>query len=183
MLNTNRLNGNQLTQDQYDWLINVLESNNKKWTIVSMHNPMYSVGNYGSDPTKNSISLNLQAQLSEFFAQYKVDLVLQGHDHAYSKTHPIISAGKVDTTHSKEIINGIIYDVNPKGTIYIMNGTAGNQGRQPNANMNSDLYDWYSSGLNNSWAEITVDNNTLTVIVKSSASGVTEIQNSYGIKK
>lgn len=181
MLNTNRLTDNQLTKDQYDWLVNTLKNNTKKWTIVTMHNPLYSIGNYGSE--KNTIALALQEQLAGIFAQYNVDLVIQGHDHAYSKTLPITAQGTVDTSYTTEVINGITYDVNPNGTIYAMHGSAGNQGREPNANMDASLYDWYSDGLNNSWAEITVDNDTLTVVVKNVADGTVNTQMSYGIKK
>ncbi len=183
MLNTNRLTSNQLTKDQYNWLVSELKKNTKKWTIVAMHNPLYSIGSWGSNPERNYVALALRKQLSGIFAQYGVDLVLQGHDHAYSKTFPITSSGDVDKTHKTEIINGITYDVNPKGTIYVMHGVAGNQARGANSAMNPAFYDWYDHGQNNSWAEITVEDDMLTVNVKNGYNGKAFLRKSYGIKK
>ena len=54
-----------------------------------MHNPMYSVGKRGSDPGKKSVALSLAEQLNGLFAKYKVDIVLQGHDHMVSRTYPL----------------------------------------------------------------------------------------------
>ena len=47
MLNTNELNGSRLTNAQYSWLENELQNTTEKWKVVSMHNPMYSVGKWG----------------------------------------------------------------------------------------------------------------------------------------
>lgn len=184
MLNTNRLESGQLTNDQYDWLVSLLKNNNKTWTIVSMHNPMYSVGAYGSNLDKNSVAVKLQAQLSNLFAQNGVDLVLQGHDHVYNKTYPIKAQNVIDTTHEVRVVNGVEYDVNPKGTIYAMNGCTGNQPRSTYSSINRELYAWYCQGRNSSYAEIAIDGNKLTVNVKYVTNdNITYTAKSYGIIK
>lgn len=183
MLNTNRTESSGLETAQYNWLVNELKNNKKKWTIVSMHNPMYSVGKYGSNPSNNSIALALRKQLSKLFADYKVDLVLQGHDHAYSKTYPIIDDGVADKNQTYETIGSVQYTVNPTGTIYSMHGPAGNQSRSKDSNADLSLYEIAASSKTNSWAEISIEDNRLTVHIKYYANNNALTAYSYGIIK
>lgn len=171
MLDTNSRNAdNTLKDDQYNWLINELESNDCLWTIVAMHNPMYSLGKYGMNPSNNAIALALREQLQGVFAEYGVDIVLQGHDHLISRTNPIDSNGNpVEETWITE--DGIQYTVDPNGVVYMMNGPAGSQTRtlyEPDAN-SSVLENYYYYGEDSyasSWAEFEVSGNTITVTVK-----------------
>ncbi len=188
MVNTNRVNSDKtLTSDQYNWLVSVLQNkpSNIKWTIVSMHCPMYSVGQYGSNSSKNAASIALKNQLSKLFADNNVDLVLQGHDHEYSKTKPLTAADKVDTSYTTETINGIKYDVNPNGTVYAMHGPAGSQTRAPESTVNASLYDYYNTENTNphSFAKISVDGDKLTVNIMYESGGNAVTVYSYGIKK
>ena len=63
---------------QINWLKSVLANNDQKWTIVTMHHPIYST-KYGRD------NEGLRTGLQPLFEQYGVDLVLQGHDHTYGR--------------------------------------------------------------------------------------------------
>ena len=166
MLNTNRLTGNALTVDQYDWLINELENNTATWTFVAMHNPMYSAGKYGSDPSRNAISVALRNQLQSIFAEYGVDVVLQGHDHLVSHTHPIDKTGN-PISSGWENIDGVDYVTAPSGVIYEMSGPAGRQTRSPNSqHMNASLYHKAQASNMCSWAEFAIEGNKLTVTHK-----------------
>lgn len=181
MLNTNDLDNNRLKADQYDWLISELEGNTSKWTVVSMHNPMYSVGKYGSDETRNAIALALRDQLGAVFAEYGVDLVLQAHDHAISRTFPINGEG-MPTLENTEIIDGVEYIVDPDGVIYVMNGPAGTQQRAPVA-IDESLYAHAEAGKVASYAEITVTEDTITVSVKYLVGYSERVYYTFGIKK
>ena len=182
MLNTNNLtNTNKLREEQYDWLVNELKNNTATWTVVAMHNPMYSVGKYGMNPSVNGICLALRAQLQGIFAQYGVDIVLQGHDHAISRTFPINNEGAVqaETWVTEE---GVEYSVNPNGVIYVMNGPAGDQQRDPYSSDNT-IYKYQQASQKRSWAEFAVDGKKMTVTVKYT-DGVTEsVYQTWGIKK
>lgn len=185
MLNTNKLSGTELTVDQYAWLEKELKDNTATWTIVALHNPLYSAGKYGSDPAKNSISRGLQAQLKGIFAQYGVDVVLQGHDHLVSRTHPMDANG-APMQETWETVDGVQYSVDPNGVIYVMNGPAGTQTRTPDANMNESYYKYATQSYACSWAEFTIDGNTLTVNVKfasSSGQAIAYPNLAWGIKK
>ena len=171
MLDTNSRNSdNTLKEDQYNWLISELENNDCLWTIVTMHNPMYSLGKYGMNPSNNAIALALRNQLQGVFAEYGVDIVLQGHDHLVSKTKPIDSDGN-PTSATGIIEGGIGYSLDPDGVIYLMNGPAGNQIREPynpNANVSElqTYYDYGVASMASSWAEFELNGNAMTVTVR-----------------
>lgn len=184
MLNTNDLTSDKkLKADQMAWLAEVLSNNPKKWTIVSMHNPLYSPGKYGDSPDWNSVCLALRNQLSNLFAEYNVDLVLQGHDHVYSRTHPIDQNGNTIPNAPTNTVNGVTYYTNPGGTIYAMHGTSGTQTRGVVGNYTAAHYSYTKTSLTNSWAEISVDNEKLTVKVFSAEKGSADLIYSYGIMK
>ncbi|OIO03417.1 MAG: hypothetical protein COX65_08665 [Elusimicrobia bacterium CG_4_10_14_0_2_um_filter_56_8] len=68
---------------QYKWLERYLaRSKDKAWKFVVVHHPLYSTG---AHPT----SEELVAALEPLFLKYKVDMVLQGHDHDYERTLPV----------------------------------------------------------------------------------------------
>ena len=182
MLNTNEQGDNGIAEEQYKWLKDTLKNNDKKWTIVAMHNPMYSVGKYGANPANNAYALQLRTQLTKLFADYGVDLVLQGHDHAYSKTYPIKADGTADLTPTIQTENGTDYTVNPKGAIYVMHGPAGNQTRGV-VEADSKLYDFADASNESSWAEITVEKDRLTVNIMYDKKGTPAEYKSYGIIK
>lgn len=183
MINTNELNNyGALKDSQYNWIIEELKNNTEKWLVVGMHNPMYSVGKWGSDESRNLISQKLTEQLGDTFAKYGVDLVLQGHDHMISKTVPI-GEGGVAAAETFEEINGVQYSVNPKGTVYVMNGPAGSQERTTIFPHDETLYAYAEKSYVSSWADITLDGNTLTVNVKHMQNGNVVNLKTWGIKK
>lgn len=81
---------------QLPWLEGLLSDNPNKWTIVSFHRPIYSAADGRDDDRIRNAFLPL-------FDKYDVDLVLTGHDHAYSRSH--------------KLKNGI---KDKKGTVYIV---------------------------------------------------------------
>lgn len=181
MINTNDLYGNGLKDAQLKWLKNELENKTEKWTVVALHNPLYSPGKWGSG-ANNGIALRLTAQLSDLFARYGVDLVLQGHDHVVSKTHPI-GANKKAATETFETIDGVKYSVNSQGVIYVMNGPAGNQARTDVYSNDETLYEYAEASKTSSWAEFEVSGDRITVYVKNASSGSVVTQKTWGIKK
>ena len=73
------LNGNEKLDEQARWLRSVLSENPQPWTIVAIHQPLYS-------GARNRDNFRSQKLFCPIFDQYSVDLVLQGHDHIYSRT-------------------------------------------------------------------------------------------------
>ncbi|MBQ7831885.1 MAG: metallophosphoesterase family protein [Clostridia bacterium] len=181
MLNTNNLMSNKLETAQYNWLVDELENNDCTWTFVALHNPIYSAGAYGADPSKNAISLALRKQLQGIFVEYGVDVVFQGHDHLVSKTFALDATG-TKVTETTETIDGISYTVDPAGVIYIMSGPAGGQTRSPHK-IDKKLYDYALASNASSWSQLTIDGNTLTVSTNYVQTGTVTNYRSWGIKK
>jgi len=63
---------------QVKWLDSVLSKNTKKWTALTLHFPIYSTA-------KGRDNKELREALKPMMDKYKVDLVLQGHDHTYAR--------------------------------------------------------------------------------------------------
>lgn len=73
------LNSNERHAEQAVWLQNVLGDNPNRWSIVVLHHPIYSSARERDNP-------KLRALWQPIFDRYKVDLVLQGHDHTYARS-------------------------------------------------------------------------------------------------
>ena len=63
---------------QAKWLDSILTENTKKWTALMLHYPFYSTKPSRDNP-------ELRAAFGPILEKHKVDLVLQGHDHAYGR--------------------------------------------------------------------------------------------------
>ncbi|WP_051360128.1 purple acid phosphatase family protein [Adhaeribacter aquaticus] len=81
------LNSYWFIYGQAHWLEEVLRSNTKKWTIVACHYPVFSASR--AKDTKSLIKY-----WKPLFDKYKVDLVLQGHDHTYARGFGLTSKGE-----------------------------------------------------------------------------------------
>ncbi len=85
-------------KEQSQWLEKVLSQNPNRWTVVAMHEPVFSVAadRDGHDTRDAFMPL---------FDRYSVDLVLSGHDHVYSRSH---------TLNHGEVVSG-----DRPGTVYV----------------------------------------------------------------
>ena len=63
---------------QARWLDGVLRDNPRAWSIVAIHQPMYS-------PREGRDNALLREHLMPVLERHAVDLVLQGHDHTYGR--------------------------------------------------------------------------------------------------
>lgn len=115
-------------KEQLSWLESDLAATTKSWIIVSIHNPLYSPGKYGSSEDRNQVALALRESLAPIFNQYGVDLVLQGHDHVFALTYPMNANSEPLQTKTVDE-NGCTYFEAPSAPVYLMSGAAGNQNR------------------------------------------------------
>jgi len=65
-------------EKQATWLDSVLTHNPRKWTAITFHYPVFST-------KSNRDNEKLRARFKPIFDKHRVDIVLQGHDHAYGR--------------------------------------------------------------------------------------------------
>jgi len=73
------MNSNEQQELQAKWLEELLEKNKLEWVVCTFHHPIFSTGKDRDNP-------ELRALWKPIIDRYKVDLVLQGHDHTYGRT-------------------------------------------------------------------------------------------------
>jgi 3',5'-cyclic AMP phosphodiesterase CpdA len=88
---------------ELEWLKRTLSTNPNRWTIVAQHQPIYDVA-------KNRDFPDMRQALTPLYEQYHVDLVLQGHDHTYARTHKVAKDKVVEPSAP-----GVIYAISVSG--------------------------------------------------------------------
>jgi hypothetical protein len=166
------MNTDNVDAAQLEWLANDLEdASNAKWKVVMLHIAPYSTG----DNSNKSENQKLVETLTPIFSSKHVDLVLQAHDHTYSKSKPYKwdAAGYTTTYNNEDVVNleveneernGISYDSNPEGTYYVTTGAAGHR--------------CGASEADGVWSEVVKDGDTL----KGLDSSKTFLNNKYKIE-
>ena len=102
------LDSNIAIEEQKSWLRKVLQDNPNRWTILTFHHPLYS-------PASSRDNVAIREQWKPILDEFKVDLVLSGHDHSYSRT------GFVDTKSIKNVPAGYKQAYDPKiGTVHVV---------------------------------------------------------------
>ena len=119
----------EVDKGQYQFVLDDLKKANQnkniEWIFVIFHKPMYS-----------SISKQLEEYImrdkyQQIFDKYNVDLVIQGHNHIYSRTLPLsfnseqISEPILDQDIANSNNNGTF--TQPNGIVYLVVGTGGDE--------------------------------------------------------
>jgi 3',5'-cyclic AMP phosphodiesterase CpdA len=76
------LDSTYVDPQQLEWIKKELSSSSAPWKICFFHHPLYSAAHYhGPD-------LDLRKRLEPIFQQYRVNVVLSGHEHVYERVKP-----------------------------------------------------------------------------------------------
>lgn len=81
----------------------VVASKDCKWRIVTLHQDIYGSAEHSNEPEIT----NLRYQLAPIFEDNKVDVVLTGHDHAYSRTQ-ILKGGHKTTEYTDDDFDSML---------------------------------------------------------------------------
>ncbi|MCZ8522069.1 MULTISPECIES: purple acid phosphatase family protein [Paenibacillus] len=100
------LNTESKTDRQTAWLRRDLAATDKPWKIVAMHR-----GAYGGNTYKKA------QQWVPVLDEFQVDLVLQGHNHEYSRSYPL-RGGKVTGSADEPVVDRA-------GTVYVVTNASG----------------------------------------------------------
>jgi hypothetical protein len=105
------LDSNLRQEEQRDWLRGVLANNPQRWTIVTFHHPVFS-------PARDRDNRSLRELWKPVFDEFKVDLVLTGHDHTYARSGDTSARLRVGTVNVKK---GYQQAYDPTiGTVYVV---------------------------------------------------------------
>nr|MDE5967155.1 metallophosphoesterase [Lachnospiraceae bacterium] len=163
----------------------VAENGDAKWRIVVCHHDIYGSGKKHSAAD----GIVLRTQLTPMMDDYDIDVVLQGHDHSYSRTYQLTGDGEEHKAYTKkedkdrkgfkkqnncyEIVDetGSETVINPKGTVYIdANSSTGSYYYK----LISDRQDYISERSQNyhpSYAVISVTEDSLSVTTYDAMTG------------
>ena len=90
---------------QAKWLDSVLTNNPRKWTALTLHYPFYST-------KPNRDNEELRKRFKPILDKHKVDVVLQGHDHAYGRG---MVSNSLSGNSRKDQSSGTVYVVSVSG--------------------------------------------------------------------
>ncbi|MFS0723055.1 metallophosphoesterase [Paenibacillus sp. 1P07SE] len=130
VMNTMDMNWNAAMRDsfeeQIEWLRKEVAQTDKKWKIVVGHKGIYSLGGHSDEAEIR----DLRKQLFPVFDELGIDMVLQGHDHSYVRTYQMYGDKAIRDIETNQQGHAL----NPDGTIYMINNTAGTKfyGINPN---------------------------------------------------
>lgn len=106
---------------QTKWLDQTLASSKATWNVVLFHQPVFTCAR--PDDTSE-----VKAAWKPVFEKRKVDLVLQGHDHCYSRLTSEAGRDAARAAHAKGAIQGPVYLVSVTGSkMYGLNDRARTQ--------------------------------------------------------
>ena len=101
-IDTNLLPG-EASARMLDWFENDLRSTRQFWKVVFFHHPPYPTGHHKDDP----ICALVRRLVVPIIDSLGVQLVLNGHEHGYEKSFPLIADGVVESgTGTQYIITG-----------------------------------------------------------------------------
>ena len=105
---------NSSAADHYSFVKNAVKENpDAKWRIMVFHHDLYG-GHIESRESENAL---IRLLLTPIIDKFQIDLVLTGHSHCFSRSHVIYR------NEITENLTGKTSVTDPKGTIYINNGS------------------------------------------------------------
>ncbi len=135
------------TPAQIQWLKGdaaAAKANGAEWLIAVVHKGPYTTSNHATDIDIMGAN-GVRTLVAPLLAQLDIDLVLQGHDHIYARSKPIVDGVAIDAEKITETFNelSIEYSVNPEGPIYLIPATAGPKVYYKNTKIDPAYYDLF----------------------------------------
>ncbi|MAY73369.1 MAG: metallophosphoesterase [Phycisphaerae bacterium] len=104
------LNSNERLDEQTDWLDRVLSENDRNWTAVTFHHPVFAMA-------KERDNKELRELWKPILDKHRVDIVLNGHDHSYGRTGLVGALGGLADVLNVAEGRSAVSDA---GTVYVV---------------------------------------------------------------
>lgn len=168
-----------ISKQQIKWIKKDLAAaNDNLWKIVLIHKAPYSDANHAD----NSDVVHIREELLELFEKYEVDVVIQGHDHYYFRSHPVENANVTSYTMlDGNIMTGV------QSPVYFINGAAGvKQYNKTFRDMTGEIHTAYRKLLSSpsfSYCTVTETKVVFETYTVNRYTGEMELVESWGIQK
>lgn len=168
-----------ISKQQIKWIKKDLAAaNDNLWKIVLIHKAPYSDANHADD----SDVVHIREELLELFEKYEVDVVIQGHDHYYFRSHPVENANVTSYTMlDGNIMTGV------QSPVYFINGAAGvKQYNKTFRDMTGEIHTAYRKLLSSpsfSYCTVTETKVVFETYTVNRYTGEMELVESWGIQK
>lgn len=168
-----------ITKQQIKWIKKDLsEAKDALWKVVLIHKAPYSDANHAD----NSDIIHLRGELMELFEKYETDVVIQGHDHYYFRSHPVENSQITSYTMlDGNIMTGV------QSPVYFINGAAGvKQYDKTFRDMTGEIHAAYRQLLSSpsfSYCTVTETKVIFETYTVNRYTGEVDIVESWGIQK
>lgn len=129
-----------------------------KWKIATFHQAPYSEANHDGATTADDDVMFMRNNWTKLMDKYDIDLVMNGHDHYYTRSYQMQAGSPVDTVKTHEVTN-------PKGTVYFtLDSGSGSKYYKYNttADHSFSSLGWQNNVPTYTYANVTDDAFTLT---------------------
>jgi acid phosphatase type 7 len=129
-----------------------------KWKVVAFHQAPYSEANHDGSTEADDDIMFMRQNWPNLMDKYQIDIVLNGHDHYYTRSFQMYGGSPVNTTKTKQVTN-------PKGTVYFtLDSGSGSKYYKYNttADHSFSAFGWQNNVPTYTYAKVTGDTFTLT---------------------
>jgi len=153
----------------------IKENPDIKWKLVAFHQAPYSEANHASANKPDDDVMFMRQNWTKLMDTYGIDVVLNGHDHYYTRSYQMYGGLPVDTAKTSAVTD-------PKGTVYITLDS-GSGSKYYKYNSASD-HSFSAVGWQNNqptYSYVTITNSVFSIDTFETATGVAI--DSYSITK
>jgi 3',5'-cyclic AMP phosphodiesterase CpdA len=135
-----------------------------EWKVVAFHQAPYSEAKHDGSTASDDDTMFMRNNWTKLMDQYGVDIVLNGHDHYYTRSYQMYGGSAVDTTKTNSVTN-------PKGTVYFtLDSGSGSKYYKYNttADHSFSAFGWQNNEPSYTYAKVDGNQFTLTTYSVSS---------------
>lgn len=137
---------------------------NAKWKVVTFHQAPYSEANHDGASTADDDIMFMRKNWTQLMDKYDVDIVLNGHDHYYTRSFQMYGGSPVNAVKTQQVTN-------PKGTVYFtLDSGSGSKYYKYNttADHSFSSFGWQNNVPTYTYAKVTDNAFTLTTYATNS---------------